>query len=201
MYHPAHEESVFNTVTVIIVPESTSPLPKPSSAILRTVHDHLDRRRLLTTEVFVYPPLYVKVSVRANVMPLVGQDPKEVVRRVEERIAKFLDPLKGGEDGNGWPFGRPVYLSEIYNLIDGVQGVDYAEAVSLRGAENQGPGYESGQGVDYAEAVSLREGDGAWVEGSDVDIPARGLAYPGSLEIRAMERSKPGRLEGSMGGS
>ncbi len=177
MYHPVHKESVFNTVTVIIVPESTSPLPKPSSAILRIVHDHLDRRRLLTTEVFVYPPLYVKVSVRANVMPLVGQDPKEVVRRVEKRIAKFLDPLKGGEDGKGWPFGRPVYLSEIYNLIDGVQG------------------------VDYAEAVSLREGDGAWVEGSDVDIPARGLAYPGSLEIRAMERSKPGRLEGDMGGS
>ncbi|MCU0637842.1 MAG: putative baseplate assembly protein, partial [Methanothrix sp.] len=99
MYHPVHKESVFNTVTVIIVPESTSALPKPSSAILRTVHDHLDRRRLLTTEVFVYPPLYVKVSVKANVMPLVGQDPKEVVRRVEERIAKFLGPLKGGEDG------------------------------------------------------------------------------------------------------
>ena len=175
MYHPAHKERVFNTITVVIVPESTTAQPQPSSAILRTVHDYLDRRRLLTTEVFVYPPVYIKVSVRASVMQLPGQDPKAVVARVEKRIGEFLDPLKGGEDGNGWPFGRAVYLSEIYNLIDGVDG------------------------VDYAEAVSLKEGDGTWEE-SNVDIPAIGLTYPGSSEIKAVERSKPGGAQIAPGG-
>lgn len=176
MYHPAHKESVFNAVTVIIVPESTAPLPQPTSGILRTVHEYLDRRRLLTTEVFVYPPVYIKISVRANVMPLAGQDPMEVVRRVEKRISEFLDPLKGGEDGKGWPFGRPVYLSEIYNLIDGVDG------------------------VDYAEDVSLKEGGGSWKQESDVDMPARGLAWPGTSEIKAMDKSKPGGVLGTTGG-
>ena len=175
MYHPAHKERVFNTITVVIVPESSTPQPQPSSAILRTVHDYLDRRRLLTTEIFVYPPVYVKVSVKANVMPLAGQDPKAVMNRVNQRVSEFLDPLRGGEDGKGWPFGRPVYLSEIYNLIDGVDG------------------------VDYVQEVSLKEGDREW-KAADVDVPARGLAYLGSSEIKAMDRSKIGERPGVAGG-
>ncbi|MCX6676993.1 MAG: putative baseplate assembly protein [Methanothrix sp.] len=175
MYHPAHKERVFNTITVVIVPESSSPQPQPSSAILRTVHDYLDRRRLLTTEIFVYPPVYVKVSVRANVMPLAGQDPRAVLSKVEQRISEFLDPLVGGDDGKGWPFGRPVYLSEIYNLIDGVEG------------------------VDYVVGISLKEGDREW-KAADVDVPARGLAYLGSSEIKAMDRSKIGEAPGVAGG-
>ena len=41
----------------------------------------------------------------------------------------FFDPLKGGPDGTGWPFGRDVYVSEVYQKIDTLPGVDYANKI------------------------------------------------------------------------
>ena len=40
-------------------------------------------------------------------------------------MKKFFDPRTGGEDGQGWPFGRNVFVSEIYSLLDQLPGVDY----------------------------------------------------------------------------
>lgn len=40
-------------------------------------------------------------------------------------LKEFFDPLHGGEEGNGWPFGRSVFVSEIYQLLDQLPGIDY----------------------------------------------------------------------------
>lgn len=42
-----------------------------------------------------------------------------------KELKKYFAPLKAGEDGQGWPFGRNVYVSEIYQLLDKLPGVDY----------------------------------------------------------------------------
>src|SRR5262249_46863965 len=39
-------------------------------------------------------------------------------------LQTFLDPIVG-RDGTGWPFGRNVYVSEIYRLLDTLPGVDF----------------------------------------------------------------------------
>ena len=39
--------------------------------------------------------------------------------------------MKGGPERNGWPFGRSVFPSEIYQIIDKVEGVDYATGISI----------------------------------------------------------------------
>ena len=49
-------------------------------------------------------------------------------------LASFLDPLRGGPDSLGWPFGRPVYRSEILQVIDGVAGVDHVSDLTLSAA-------------------------------------------------------------------
>jgi hypothetical protein len=51
----------------------------------------------------------------------------EDVGRVQaiRALKQYLHPLHGGRDGHGWPFGRNVYTSEIYELLDTLPGVDY----------------------------------------------------------------------------
>ena len=44
---------------------------------------------------------------------------------------RFLDPLTGGPAGQGWPFGRDVYRSEILHTIDAVPGVDHVITLAL----------------------------------------------------------------------
>ena len=46
-------------------------------------------------------------------------------------LYRFLNPLTGGPDRNGWPFGRPVYSSDIVTLLQTVAGVRYLGAVQL----------------------------------------------------------------------
>jgi hypothetical protein len=36
----------------------------------------------------------------------------------------FLDPHRGWFDGRGWPLGRDLYISELYQLIAETAGVD-----------------------------------------------------------------------------
>ena len=51
---------------------------------------------------------------------------EDVGRAQAIRVLKhYLHPLYGGQDGRGWPFGRNVYVSEIYELLDTLPGIDY----------------------------------------------------------------------------
>ena len=131
-YHPNQKNEFPGIVTVIVVPESPYDEPEPSAGFLKTVYRHLDKHRLLTTEVFVMPPEYVGVSVAATVYIKPKSDPDLVKGNVKKELKNFLHPINGGVDRKGWLFGRPVYRSEVYEIIDGVEGVDYVIGLTLK---------------------------------------------------------------------
>jgi phage-related baseplate assembly protein len=120
-------------VTVVVVPYSTLIKPVPSEPFLRTVCRHLDRHRLITTRVFVTAPDYVSVGVQASVSLGAGFNAVEVRARAVAALNAFLRPLSADADkpGEGWPFGRTVFKSEVYEVIEGVEGVDCVERVTL----------------------------------------------------------------------
>ena len=116
-------------VSVIIVP-TAGPLPAPgppvpASGLLKSVRDYLQPLRLLTTRLHVVGPRYVRVGVRFTLTLKPDWLEKDVRPAAVIALRTFLSPLTGGADGSGWPFGRNVYVSEIYELLDGVRGVDF----------------------------------------------------------------------------
>ena len=137
-YHPKFPAiQMPGAVTVVAVPEilraEDGGLPVPSAGFLKTVYRHLKSRSVVSTNLSVIGPELVEVKVAAVVRadPRVGA---ETVRaRAVGALQQFLNPLTGGEDRAGWPFGRPVYRSEIYQLLGGVAGVVCVERVSLFG--------------------------------------------------------------------
>ncbi len=126
------------TVTVVVVPytREETVTPVPGKGFLQTVKSHLDRHRLVTNDLHVAGPEYVEISVKCKVHIKKRSSPTEIEQRVLKALERFLDPLKGGPDEKGWPFGRSVFPSEIYQMIDKVEGVDYATGVSIS-AEGQ----------------------------------------------------------------
>jgi hypothetical protein len=127
------------SVTVVVVPYSLSSKPVPSSNFLRSVCRHLDQHRLVTTRVYVVAPDYVRVSAQATVRLRPGFDSTSMTQAIINALDNFLRPLpaEGRAQSEGWPFGRTVYKSEIYQVIEGVEGVDCAEKVALLA---EGPG-------------------------------------------------------------
>lgn len=120
-------------VTVVVVPYARegTVTPIPGDGFINSIFKHLDKHRLITTDLHVIGPAYVKVSVKCKVSVKKRNSQAEVSKRVQKALEIFLDPLNGGNNGKGWPFGRSVYPSEIYQIIDKVEGVDYATGVSI----------------------------------------------------------------------
>ena len=112
-------------VSVIVVPdaEPANPMPMPSDGTLRSVCRFLEDRRLLTTEVLVVKPQYQKVEVRAEVVALDAADAAQVHDAIGRTLVDYFHPLRGGEDGHGWPFGGTIHYSRVYQRVFGVPGV------------------------------------------------------------------------------
>ena len=92
----------------------------------------LDERRLLTVRHHIIPPEFVVVKITAQLWLTEGADAQNVTQIAVQQLRKFFDPLQGGHQGTGWNFGRPVYISEVYKILDNVPGVDYVKKVRLQ---------------------------------------------------------------------
>ena len=94
----------------------------PGDALLGRITRYLDERRLIGTRLAVGPPFYQGVTVVATVHAFRGADTDRVRRQAHDALYRHLDPLTGGADGKGWPFGRPVQSGEIFAVLQRVPG-------------------------------------------------------------------------------
>jgi hypothetical protein len=92
----------------------------------------------------IIAPEYVRVGVRAEIVPRNADEAGRVEARVRARLNAFLHPLTGGRQGRGYDFGAGVYLSDVAALLEDTAGVDAVRFLQLM----------VGQSV-YAESVPL----------------------------------------------
>lgn len=118
-------------VTVVIIPYVPEPQPQPSSGLIAAVRDYLDLRRMICMRLEVVGPSYVSISVQAKVTVAVGVSAVATRSAILTVLDTFLDPLQGGPQGLGWPFGRSVYRAEILEKIAAVPGVDFITGLTL----------------------------------------------------------------------
>ena len=120
-------------VGIVIVPHSLDSMPMPSRELTTRVIEHLRRRAPagIAGGIRVIAPSYVRVGVRAEILPLNADEAGKVEARVRARLARFTHPLSGGFDQQGWEFGQSIYLSDVAALIEQTQGVDAVRFLQL----------------------------------------------------------------------
>jgi predicted phage baseplate assembly protein len=167
-------------IMVVAVPKvrpgRTGPPNPPSSAFLSAVQRHLQARRLLCDDLRVIAPIYVEVVVTARLRLSKGAGAANVVERARRAIDRFLlgDSLEELQDTPGdaaaqtpcptrWTFGRPVFPSEVYAVLDQVDGVDSVAALSLTARRD-------GAALSPDSSGTIR-------------VPARGLVFAGTHVI------------------
>jgi len=130
--------SVGDPVRLLIVPRVDVPAQNLalsdlalSDELVDEVARYLDERRTLSTIVTISPPFYQGVTVVAKTTALPGIRPELVRDRVLTALYEYINPLTGGPERAGWPFGREINVGEVYALIAGVQGVSSIEGVEL----------------------------------------------------------------------
>ena len=124
----------------------------PNDADVARLTDYLDERRLLTTRLNVRAPAYRWVAVKVHLRAAPGLAAGQVEADVLARLYHFLNPLTGGPDGHGWPFGRDLYVSDVYQCLQGVPDVQFIRGVEMRAARAGGEG--EGDAVELLEVVA-----------------------------------------------
>jgi hypothetical protein len=153
-FHPGYPCSpVPGSVTVFVVPyaprgASIDPdervgAPMPDPGALSAVRAHLEQARMVGTEVWVCPPRYrtVRLGVRVLGDPV---DPAAARLRIDAALRRFLDPLEGGDDGTGWPFGNPIRPSVLMRETVPVVEDGEVEAVAV-GLDGEDPSQDCEQ--------------------------------------------------------
>lgn len=157
-------------VRVLVVP-AVPPHEEPNFAALQVDQEtldriarHLDARRCVGARVSVEPPFYQGVTVVADLKARPGTPTEAVRARAVDALAAHLDPIRGGADGTGWPFGRPVHSGEVYAVLQRIQGVELVEDVKLY-------------------AANLATGERSQSQ-QRVDLPPNGLAFSYGHQVR-----------------
>ncbi|MGY1776792.1 putative baseplate assembly protein [Geodermatophilus sp. SYSU D00804] len=138
LVHPdLPDQQVPGVVTLVVLPryDPASPdAPAPDQSVLRAVCEHVDRRRLVTTEIHLRGPVYLPVWVSVGVDVTAGRAVGPVREAVKAALRTFLSPLTGGHPGAGWPLLTPVNRLELLAVAARVDGVVKVFDVLLAGA-------------------------------------------------------------------
>ncbi|HET7237613.1 MAG TPA: putative baseplate assembly protein, partial [Terrimicrobiaceae bacterium] len=122
-------------VTLVIVPHGTERRLIPGVELIRLVEESVGSRAFAGLEnlrkINVVGPGYIEVSVDAEIAVGDLRRASQVKRDVTDALDRFLHPLTGGPEGEGWELGRNVFASEIASVIQTVPGVDYLRDLRL----------------------------------------------------------------------
>jgi hypothetical protein len=144
-------------LTVIIVPRTADDRPIPSAALRQRVEEFLSGHgaNVVTAprHAVVTRPSYVRVSVDAGLVPRRLDLAPAVETAALAALRGFLHPLTGGWDGGGWPFGRLVCHSDLYRLLESVEGVDRVARLTVMAVDELGRRMELGGTDEPARPV------------------------------------------------
>jgi hypothetical protein len=123
-------------VSLVVVPCSNSLTPTELSTLLNGIFAWLDERRLITCRLHVAPPGWVEVALSTRVVCTVGAATEVVAAAVRQRLQDFFASVGSSVEQAGWPFGKDVYVSEVYAEIETAAGVDHVENLCLYAVVN-----------------------------------------------------------------
>ena len=124
-------------VRLLVVPEVTGNAlgyiePEalvPRDEMLTAIRDHLDARRLIGTRLVVTAPRYERLTVIVEARCLPRHRSEDVRDEVLRAVHRLLDPIRGGPDGRGWPFGCAVHAHMVHAALAGLPGLDLSREV------------------------------------------------------------------------
>jgi hypothetical protein len=137
----------WNYVDLIVVAEGALDL---TDALRGELQQYFDARKMVTTIVSIRSPVFVRVDIRV----VVGVEPTAYAADVR---ARALERVRALFDLDQVDFGQPVYLSKVYEAVEAVEGVAYADVRGFRGRRSYPPGQMIATSGAGGGRIPLRE--------------------------------------------
>ena len=127
-----HELNRDGQVLVAIVPVAPQPGRSPSLDLLAQVAAYLQARCMPGVKLQVIGPSWIATGIEVHVASTTIENSDATLAAVRDAIVRFLDPVTGGDDGRGWPFGRRPRASDLLACISAVPGVEHVSQIAIR---------------------------------------------------------------------
>jgi hypothetical protein len=114
----------WNRVELYVAPEGEACVPAPDDLKQRLVA-YFEDRRMVGTSVRIEDPVCVPIDIAVEVVPEHHYDPESVRQRAERAVAGLVA-------FRNVDFGRPMYLSKVYEAVEAIDGVLAATVVRFR---------------------------------------------------------------------
>lgn len=117
-------------VNLVVAPDGGG---LPSPLLFADLRAFLEARKVITTEIQLFVPDYVRLSIQADVYAFAGQDLLQVQTRLETALADFFDFDKV-------QFQQTIHVSDLVALIDGVPGISHLHLLAPNQDHHLSPG-------------------------------------------------------------
>ena len=122
------EDGRVNVIIIQDVPDDEQATPYPPAELVIDVGAPR-LKRIIGTKLVVTGPRYLPIKIIANIWlwpsaiekpDLGSKEPakQELQARIEKRIRRYLHPIKGGKDNNGWEIGQDLVLSGLFDVFN-----------------------------------------------------------------------------------
>lgn len=170
-------------INIIIVPDSNEAAPLPDAGLIDSVERYLKERALFIIrddKIEVVGPEYetIDIDLEAEIVRDFASETNIVKEKIEDRLRKFLHPLKGGQNGEGWNFGQGIFISEVATVVKAIDSVDLINNITLKKEErNRSYFFEPANMEKDKQEIGefLQEFlDVNWVKDADITISEKG---------------------------
>ncbi|MEQ8176641.1 MAG: hypothetical protein ABRQ26_16435, partial [Syntrophomonadaceae bacterium] len=79
----------------------------------------------------VQEPRYCEISISSVIVARDLEYIPLIENQAAARLSGFLHPLTGGDEGQGWGFGKVPHLSDFYAILENIEGVDYVQDMQM----------------------------------------------------------------------
>ncbi|WP_274919551.1 baseplate J/gp47 family protein [Streptomyces sp. WZ-12] len=127
---------VLNVVPQFPQPDTYTSLSVGSDDLIGRVQKRAEDLRIIGTSVTTVLAIYHEIKIKATVTPWVNASDEEVKEDAEAALRQYFHPLYGGEEGTGWPWGKPVHVGEILQTLEKVPSVREVDQIELFDLKN-----------------------------------------------------------------
>ena len=99
--------------------------------VLQFLAGKVSENLLETGKLSVVEPQFLELRVKAEIYVESFDQVFQARRRTEEALARFIDPIHGNFDGNGWAIGSIPNLTQLTNVMKSVPEIRQVKLLSL----------------------------------------------------------------------
>lgn len=114
--------------------DANSKMARPSDSLLRNLQTYLSDYRMMTDSVKIKPAYIINIGCSFDIVMRPNFNGQDVIGRCLAQLKDFFNI-------NNWQINEPIVLSDIYTMLDSVEGVQTVRKVEITNKSGESSGY------------------------------------------------------------